>query len=201
VREPKEHLQVWHRLYDCSVWDCDCSVHDYQSIERWWHAGFSLDSQRCIFIGFDDHPVIVWDVPGRRLLCILDGPEPSEDEAVDDESFQLSKYLDSDGCYVIPNGPGAGRYRVFGVHEQRGRTVDDPSGDRLEIDLPSRVVRVIRTSDASEVVALKYEWFSGDWAFASFSDNGQLFAVIEPYYVTFFTRDVGSKTLPNNNAP
>jgi hypothetical protein len=125
----------------------------------------------------------VWDVPGRRLICILDGPESPEDECLD-----LGNHLDSDGSYIIPDGPGAGRYRVFGVHEQHGRTVDDPSGTRLEIDQSARVVRVVRTSDATEVAALKYEWFSGDWAFASFSDDGKMFAVVEPYHVTFFAR-------------
>ena len=31
--------------------------------------------------------------------------------------------------------------------------------------------------------------FSGDWAFASFSDDGHLIAVLEPYFVTFFGQE------------
>jgi hypothetical protein len=119
-------------------------------------------------------------------VCVLDGPEPEEDGRLD-----LGEYLDADGCYAIPDGPGAGRYRVFGIHEQHGRTVDAGAGVRLEIDRPAGVVRVVRLSDAAEMAALRYEWFSGDWAFASFSEDGSMFAVIEPYHVTFFTRDAG----------
>jgi hypothetical protein len=170
---------VWQRVYDCSVWDCS-------PVDRWWHAGLSSDGHRCLIMGAcDNHPVIVWDVAARRIVCVLDGPEPPEDEGLD-----LGEHLNTEGYYVISDGLGAGRYRIFGIHEHHGRTVDESLGVRLEIDEPEHLVRVVRLSDSVALAALKYEWFSGDWAFASFSDDGSMFAVIEPYHVTFFSQEL-----------
>jgi hypothetical protein len=93
--------------------------------------------------------------------------------------------LEPGNFYVIAEGPGADRYRVFGIDEP-GRTVDVLLGLRLEIDQPAGLVRVQRRADGVEVDALRYEGSSGDYAVASFSENGSMFAVIEPYYLTFF---------------
>jgi hypothetical protein len=95
--------------------------------------------------------------------------------------------LEPGNFYVIAAGPGADRYRVFGIDEP-GRTVDELLGLRLEIDQPAGLVRVHRLADGVEVDALRYEWSSGAYADASFSEDGSMFAVIEPYYVTFFAR-------------
>jgi hypothetical protein len=46
---------------------------------------------------------------------------------------------------------------------------------------------VHRLADGVEVDALRYEWSSGAYAVASFSEDGSMFSVIEPYDVTFFT--------------
>ena len=85
----------------------------------------------------------------------------------------------------MAEGPGADRYRVFGIQEP-GRTIDERLGLRLEVDRPAGLVRVHRLADGVEVDALRYEWSSGDYAVASFSGDGSMFAVIEPYHVTFF---------------
>src|SRR5262249_47659529 len=66
-----------------------------------------------------------------------------------------------------------------------GWTVDELLGLRLEIDQPAGLVRVHRLADGVEFDALRYEWSSGDYAVASFSEDGGMFAVIEPCYVTF----------------
>jgi hypothetical protein len=87
--------------------------------------------------------------------------------------------------YAIREGPCADRYRVFGTDEP-GRTADERLGLRLEIEQSAALVRVRRLVDGVEVDALTYEWSSGDYAVASFSEDGSMFAVIEPYHVTFF---------------
>jgi hypothetical protein len=53
------------------------------------------------------------------------------------------------------------------------------------------LIRVLRLADGVEVDALTHEpeargWYCCDRAAASFSEDGSLFAVIAPYYVTFF---------------
>jgi hypothetical protein len=93
--------------------------------------------------------------------------------------------LEPGNFYVIDEGPGTDRYRVFGIQEP-GRTVDELLGLRLEIDQPAGLVRVLRLADGVEVDALRYEWSSGDYAVASLSEDGSMFAVIEPSDVTVF---------------
>ena len=109
------------------------------------------------------------------------GPEPPQAYGWHD----LSQVLEPGNFYVIAEGPGADRYRVFGIQDP-GRTVDERSGLRLEVDRPAGLVRVHRLADGVEVDALRYERSSGAYEVASFSEDGSMFAVIEPYDVTFF---------------
>jgi hypothetical protein len=79
-----------------------------------------------------------------------------------------------------------GEYRVFGLNINHAKTAHQNLSVKVEQKTETVIVQ---ESTSGEVVAqLKYECFSGDWAFASFSDDGNVIAVIEPYYVTFFAR-------------
>ena len=109
------------------------------------------------------------------------GPEPPQAYGWHD----LSRVLEPGNFYVIDEGPGTDRYRVFGIQEP-GRTTDERLGLRLEVDRPAGLVRVRRLADGVEVDALRYEGSSGAYAVASFSEDGSMFAVIEPYDATFF---------------
>jgi hypothetical protein len=188
---------MWHRVSDCPL---------LPQVERFWHAGLKHDGSRCLIFA-DWEPLIVWDVHRRCVECIRGGSEAepySGDEfdllrrnwpsilwAPGSEPpqacgwYDLSEVLEPGNFYVIAEGPGADRYRVFGIAEP-GRTVDELLGLRLEIDLPARLVRVLRLTGGVEVATLTYEWSSGDFAVASFSGDGSMFAVIEPYHLTFF---------------
>jgi hypothetical protein len=109
------------------------------------------------------------------------GPEPPQPFGWHD----LSQVLEPGNFYVIAEGPGADRYKVFGIHEP-GRTIDERLGLQLEVDRPAGLVRVHRLADGVEIDAVSYEESSSDYAVASFLEDGSVFAVIEPYDVTFF---------------
>src|SRR5215471_15282147 len=55
------------------------------------------------------------------------------------------------------------------------------NGKNSEIDLKD-------LSTGNLLQTLGYHSLSGDWAAASFSEDGSIIAVAEPYYITFFSR-------------
>ena len=168
---------MWHRVSVCSDYQCP-------GAERFWDAGLNHDGSRClIFADCDD--LFVWDVRRGRLECVCEGPESPEERQSRSFGLGFGQSLEPGELFTIGEGPGADRYRVFGKN-RRGRTADERLGLRLEVDLPAGLVRVVRLAGGVEVVALNYEWSSGDRAAASFSEDGGLIAVLEPYHVTFF---------------
>ncbi len=167
---------MWKKIGICQDLECD---------ERLWHAGLSPDGSRCFVGGFDDAVYIVWDIRAARKLWENATYEPP---AV--EYPPLTNWVDRDGYVVIQEGPAAGKYRVFGLYYNPGRTFDEMRGLKLEVDISKHMLIVVEAATCRELQRLEYESFSGDWAFASFSDDGRTIAVIEPYYITFFADDV-----------
>ncbi len=146
-------------------------------IERIHHAGLSEDGRLCFIASFEEEIYLVWNIQEAKTIWIEDGEQITPDHP------DLQDWI-SNGYIEIDEGPARGRYRIFGLFHnhslsQFGETI-------IEIAKDSREVILTDTSTGHVLQRLRYEAFSGDWAFASFSDDGSVIAVVEPYYVTFF---------------
>ncbi len=86
----------------------------------------------------------------------------------------------------ISNGFGAGRYRIFGLHNNYAITKSKPLGIEIHLDIASATLQVADIKTHAILQNLEFEALSGDWAYASFSDDYTTIAVLEPYYVTVF---------------
>jgi hypothetical protein len=163
---------MWSRIGVCSEGD----VGD----DRIWHAALSEDG--CLALVFSwNEDCVLWDVFGSRVLCPI-GPEYPV----------LEEWINPEGFVEVAEGPGQGRYRVFGLDHNYGKYECPELGIVVAVDQGQQAVLVDQRSTGEQVVALCYEAFSGDWAFCSLSDNCDVLAVIEPYYVTFFGRKSSS---------
>lgn len=164
---------MWQRIGHCNDWRCG---------ERLWHAGLSEDGTKCFIAEFDDSVYSVWDIQKGELVW--------RDDGIDGKSphGSLQEWMDSSGIVEIEEGPVAGRYRIFGLEYNHAKTRSNTLDQELEVNVKDEMLLVQSCSTGETVSELKYEVFSGDWAFASFSENDAVIAVVEPYNVTFFKR-------------
>lgn len=166
----------WRLVSVCPESVCD---------ERLWHAGLSLDGSMCLISGFEDNVFIVWDVHDQKVLWRDDGVDGNS------ELPPLDEWIDDDGYVTIDDERCRGRYRVFGLNENHARTKSAKLNQKLEVSVSSGLVLILDEVTGLETHRLPFDAFSGDWAFASFSDDDSTIAVIEPYSVTFFGRERG----------
>lgn len=166
---------MWRRVGHCEHWRCG---------ERFWHAGLSEDGAKCFVAEFDDNVYSVWDIDNSDVVW--------RDDGTDDDSplATLSELIDPNGIVDIHEGPAMGRYRLFGLEHNYAKTKSPILDQELEVDVKRETLLVRSCSSGDTVCELKYEVFSGDWAFASFSENDKTIAVVEPYNVTFFRRPI-----------
>ncbi|HTU88766.1 MAG TPA: hypothetical protein VMF69_01600 [Gemmataceae bacterium] len=164
---------MWKQISICPDWQCD---------DRIWHAGLSEDGTKCFVAGFDDHIYIVWDIEHHSVIWRDEG------SGRDSESLPLGEWIGPDGCIDLTTGPAHGRYRIFGLNFNYAKIESPDLNQVLEVDEKEGVLSV-RARDTHAIInELPFDAFSGDWAFASFSDNDAVIAVVEPYSVTFFGR-------------
>jgi hypothetical protein len=147
-------------------------------LERFHHAGLSADGRRCFVASVDDDVYAVWDIAAGSIVWIDDG------SAGDSSLPPLDEWADTDVLDLDLPAIG-GRYQLFGLLRPAA-VVDHPAaGLQLELDGHAREL-LLRTRDGVIWQRLPYEAHSGDWAYASFSANGRMIAVLDPYVVTFF---------------
>jgi hypothetical protein len=91
----------------------------------------------------------------------------------------------ADGYIQIDEGPAKGRYRVIGV--VHNHPILEAEGVKISVDLRNKDLILNDSSTDQLVQKLRYESLSGDWAFASFSDDASVIAVLVPYRITFFS--------------
>jgi WD40 repeat protein len=164
----------WRQIGVCPDWQCD---------ERLWHAALSEDGTKCFVAGYDSNVYIVWDIEKQSVIWRDDG------SGGDSELKSLEEWVGPDGYLELSAGPARGRYRVFGLNINHAKTQSAGLDEVLEVDARSGTVLVRDKNSSAIVCKLDFDAFSGDWAFASFSDNDATIAVIEPYSVTFFQRE------------
>lgn len=157
-------MPQWQRIGVCPA---------QESIERIWHAGINSDGTR-LFIASVDDEYLVWDIVSQTTIW-RDSEHPNPDSL---------KCLDDwivDGFVLLDSRALIDRFRIFGLRHQY--PLLESHGQTLETDIENHSL-VIR--DASGKQSLQFEAFSGDWAYASFSGDGNIIAVVEPYNVTLY---------------
>ncbi len=147
--------------------------------DRFWHAGLSSDSSKCFVAATENEAYFVWDIASQQVIWVEDG-STNETEHPD-----LDEWLD-DGFITIDSGKAQGRYRIFGLRHNNALELHPTLDLRAEVDKVSCEVVLKSESGHTEQTRLRYESGLGGWAFASFSDDGDLLAVLEPYYVTLY---------------
>jgi hypothetical protein len=155
-------------------------------VERLWSAGLSPDGRKCFVADSGWETYIIWDLQECEIIW---KDEIKEMKGVRPLSYWLEK---EGGKLEINAGKETLRYSVFGFEVGEGKIFDEEKKLRLSCSIgygnsPS-LLKITDTTDEKVVAELEYESLSGDWAFASFSEDGNVIAVIEPYFITFFGR-------------
>jgi hypothetical protein len=159
----------WTRVGVCPAFD---------ALERLHHAGLSSDGRHCFVASVDDDVYAVWDIAAGSWIWIDDGTDG------DSPLPSLNEWADADMLDLDLPAIG-GPYQLFGLFRPP-TIVDHPAaGLHIELDGCAREL-LLRTRDGAIWQRLPYDARSGDWACASFSANGRMIAVLEPYAVTFF---------------
>lgn len=158
-------------------WQRKAVVDAFNEFERFHHAGLTANGCHCL-VASDNEDYAVIDVETGDWLWT----------DVNDSSSVLPEIVaaTTDGWFNLLQGPVPGKYRIFGLHSNHPIERAVPFGISLQIDLDAAklILRDIDTGNAVE--SLAFEQGSGDWAYASFSDDCSTIAVLEPYYVTLF---------------
>ena len=160
-----------------------------ETTDRFWHAGLSSNGHLCFAAAVDDEGYVVFDVLTRSVVWIEEAT-PSSGGYPD-----LAEWV-RDGQIQIRSGPAEGRYRVFGLYQNYPRTHNLTFGITVELDRSTAEVVLTHAGTSEQLQRLGYEAFSGDWAFASFSDDDTILAVLEPYSITVF--GLAPTTMPNS---
>jgi hypothetical protein len=148
---------------------------DGNRIERYWNAGLSLDGNKCFLTDIGEIMYFIFEVGTGHVLW------------KNERTLSQPSILNNDNEFLsLADEPVKGDYRLFGLGINHP-ILEIPS-IKLKINLSIDTEELILSESPSEkeIQRLKYHAFSGDWAFATFSDDGSTIAVIEPYYLTFF---------------
>ena len=142
-------------------------------IERIWHAGINSDGSR-LFISSVEDEYLVWDIHTQNTIWNdHEQPDPGSLQCLDDWII--------DGHISLESPSLSDRFRIFGLNHQH--PLLESNGQTIETDEQNHNL-IIRASANTQ--SLPFEAFSGDWAYASFSEIGNIIAVVEPYDVTLF---------------
>lgn len=142
--------------------------------ERLWQAGLDASGTRC-FVSSSDEDLYVVDSNTRSVIAAFD-----DRLAVDDRP--LGAMVDGDELSLQVRGEPI-RFRIFGLNFGDGLT--QSGGTSIRVDPASAEVVF---SMAKGEQRLPYEAFSGDWAYCSLAQTGNVAAIIEPYEVRIFER-------------
>lgn len=164
---------MWMKTGICEHWHCG---------DRLWHAGLSEDGTKCFVAEAEDNAYIIWDIAKNEVIWRDDEVDSPTDGA------SLDELLSKDGRVTIPTGTAAGRYRLFGLEHHHEKTCTALLDQRLVVVLEKNMLHIERNTTGEMMYAYSFASNSGDWAYASLSDNDGTIAVLEPYYVTFFQR-------------
>ena len=144
-------------------------------IERYWNAGLSVDGTKCFLTDIDEYIYLVFDVNTGETLWMDDS-----------DSFDLAIWKYEESHLTLFKHSVEGMYRLFGLGCNHPILEFPALNLKIDLSVEDEELLISQLTGGKAVQRLTYEAFSGDWAFATFSDDGSTIAVLEPYYVTFF---------------
>jgi hypothetical protein len=144
-------------------------------VERIAHAGLSADGGLCFVSGEDDYPFLVWDIVAAKVIWVAHDFRKRHPE--------LGDFIEN-GHVQIDEKPAEGSYRIFGTDDNYALTRFGVL--EIDLDLLQKDLLLRDTFSGQEKQRLPFKAFSSDWIFASFSDDGSVIAVMDPYDITFF---------------
>lgn len=163
------------------AWKLISYCSDNEVGERLWHAGLSADARYCILFDCDEQCAI-WDVNLCQTVWKDDGTTDSKYPMLDD-------WIDSNGCITIDEAPVAATYRLIGLEHNAPILRSKTNGNKISVDVKNAKLKVL-SADRLLLQELKFHAFSGDWAYATFSEDGSTILVVEPYYISIFRESI-----------
>ena len=157
-------MTQWQRIGVCPA---------TEHIQRIWHAGINTDGSR-LFISSIDDEYLVWDTVAQTIIW-------RDHEQSNSTPFECLDEWVVDGHISLNSSTLTDRFRIFGLNHQH--PLLESRGQTIEPDIENHNLLV---HDDGSIQSLPFEAFSGDWAYASFSADGHVIAVVEPYDVTLF---------------
>jgi hypothetical protein len=151
-----------------------------RTIERFGNAGLSEDGNLCFVTDVDEYWYAVYSLPMDKIIWQSRGYP---------ELPRLSEW-EKEGFIEITKGPAKARYRLFGLGPHHPLEVNEAEGIRIDIDEYASELLIVDVATETPLQGLKFVDYSGDWAFATFSDNYRVIAVIIPLSITFFSRNI-----------
>lgn len=145
--------------------------------DRLTHAALSADGRFCFLGAVDDEAYGVWDIRNSELLWVEDDTVPGEGPP-DLRDWLREGFLQLDVPQV------RGRYRVFGLLYDH--SLHATKQYQLRLAPQAQEVLIVHRDTGVLLQRLPYRAASGDWVRASFAEMGDVLAVLEPYFVTFF---------------
>ncbi len=146
-------------------------------IERFYNAGLSTDGRLCIATDIDSL-FAVWSIDQHQQIW----SHEEDDEVID---AALADWGNSTH-FAFTIEPVKSRYRLFGLEHNYPLEINAQHDSQIQIWSQTREVAVQNIQDKTQLQRLKYRDFSGDWVFATFSDDGSTLAVLTPYDISFF---------------
>jgi WD40 repeat protein len=149
--------------------------------DRFHLAALSTDGRYCLVGGTDGETFFVWDINQNRAIWADDDIEDETDEELDNFMDRTAQFLE--GSY----SPIAGlKFRPIGLLQDNPLGIHPELGLEIHAGGESLSLHDVRTKRS--VQSLSFKNISGDWEYASFSDDGSTIVVLTPYDITFFRR-------------
>lgn len=153
-------------------------------VERYHHAGLNSNGTLCFGAEFDDARYAVWDLARKGIVWATDPDLLDFADGVVSDGLPALREIAPNGILTLGIPPVSGQYRLVGLFQSA--PILEHSGIRLCLDEPGKELVLESADSGLELERHKYEDDSGDWAFASFCDDGSTIAVLTPYDVTLF---------------
>ena len=174
----------------------------WKEVSRWggnpdWrfsHIAVSSDGNYCFFVWWDNDTCALFDIESNTIIWT------DEEDDVFRECAGLTHAMYSDewaawidkkckdGHLHLNCEPLDGTYRVIGHTSHHPRLADRRLNLQLDVRIDTGEIVLCSTGDDTEIQRLSYHIRSGDWSYATFSDDGSTITIFDSLWTSFFRR-------------